>query len=176
MKLLSFLSGDSPAAFCLRFLLLLPAFTLLTLTPWFKALVEEPLILANASLTHWLLRLMGANVTRGGAFVYSPEFSIEVVSGCTGLFVFLFLLAAVLAFPSSWASKGMAVFAGGALIFVLNQLRLLTLYFIGRSFPSLFDDMHVYVWQGVIIVIVAFGWYSWAVRTQRSEASGQGTS
>lgn len=170
---ISFLLGDRPSAFCLRFLLLLPVLTLLTLAGWFKTIVEEPLILANSWLTFWFLDLMGAQVTLNGAFIYSREFSIEVVSGCTGLFVFLFLFAAVLAFPSPWKSKGKAILLGGTLIFVLNQVRLLTLYFIGTSFPSLFDDMHVYVWQGVIIVFVAFYWYSWAVGSQRSELSGE---
>ena len=87
--------------------------------------------------------------------------------------MFLFLFAAVLAFPSSWKSKGKAIVLGGAMIFVLNQVRLLTLYFIGKSFPLLFDDVHIYVWQGVIIVFVAFYWYSWAVRSQRSELPGE---
>ncbi len=169
---MSFLLGDRPSAFCLRFLLLLPVFTLLTLGAWFKTAIEQPLILANAWLTFQLLDLMGAQVTLNGAFIYSREFSIEVVSGCTGLFVFLFLLAAVIAFPSAWKAKGKAILLGGVLIFVLNQVRLLTLYFIGRAFPSFFDDMHIYVWQGVIIVIVAFYWYSWAARAPRSALSG----
>ncbi len=172
--ILSFFFSDKPAAFCVRVLLLLPAFTVLTLPPWFKTLVEEPLILLNAQLTHWFLNLMGLGVSRNGAVVHSPQFSIEVVSGCTGLFVFLFLLAAVLSFPTPWKSRGKAILFGGALIFVLNQVRLLSLFLIGKSFPSLFEDMHVYVWQGIIIVVVAFYWYGWAVGTPQRGAPRRG--
>ena len=169
--LFSYLFSAAPAAFCVRVVVLLGGLIAATFAPLYRTLVEEPLINVNAMVTYWLLKPV-ADVHLHGPFVRSAEFSMEIVSGCTGIFVFLFLVAAVLAFPSSGRQKLRALLGGALLIFVLNQIRIVSLFFVGRSFPDLFDDFHVYVWQGVIIVVVAFFWYRWAVRTQSAEQTG----
>ena len=41
-------------------------------------------------------------------------------------------------------------------------MRLYTLFLLGQSYPKLFDDVHVYIWQGVTIAVVLLYWYAWA--------------
>ena len=169
-KILNYLRGGSPGAFCVRLVVLLGLLTALTLAAPFKALIENPLIALNAWLSHWILDLMGEEVSRDGNFVRAREFSFEVVSGCTGLFVFLFLLSAVVAFPSSWGRRLRAIAIGAALIFVLNQLRIVSLFYVGRHYFEYFKHVHVFFWQSVIIVVTALYWYSWAARTDAGAA------
>jgi len=156
--------APTPIGFCLRFGLLIGAFIGISLTSAFETLVEQPLILVCAQLSNALLNMLGAGTVRNGAFVSSPDFSFHVVEGCTGQFVFFLLLAAVLAFPTRWSSRLLCLLIGGTLIFVLNQIRIVSLYYVGVHWPHLFEDLHVYVWQGLIIVILTFFWYAWAAR------------
>jgi exosortase/archaeosortase family protein len=165
--------SPKPLAFGLRLVVLVGLLTALSLTPPFKSFVEEPLIDFNAWLSHYLLRLIGVEASLHGRFVYGPAFSFEVVSGCTGIFVFLLVLSAVLAFPARWRSRLVCLLGVAALIFVLNQVRIVSLYFVGAHWRERFEDMHLYVWQGFIIVAVTVYWYVWAARSGRPDAAAE---
>jgi exosortase/archaeosortase family protein len=157
--------APTPVAFCLRFVTLVLLLTLLTLTAPFREYLEAPLIRSSAWLSHVILNLFGTGTTLSGDVVSSPAFPpMRVVSGCTGLFVFLLLLSAIVAFPAGWKSRAKGIAAGAGLLFCLNQVRLVTLFLAQGWFPHLFQDLHVFVWQGIIIVVVAFYWYAWAAR------------
>jgi exosortase H (IPTLxxWG-CTERM-specific) len=158
------LRGGGAVGFSVRALTLLAVLTLLTITSWFRAGIEGPLISINADVSRWILTALGTPTLRDGQHLHAAGFSVEVVSGCTGLFVFIILLAAVLAFPASWRMKAAGLAWGAALIFVLNQLRIVTLFLAGARAPWLFEDLHLFVWQGAIVVLIAFYWYAWASR------------
>lgn len=166
-KTLSYPFSATPAAFCLRLLLLIPFFTVVTLTTPFKNAVEEPLIRFSAWLSHVILSFLGAETNLSGRFISSTSTgnTIEVVSGCTGLFVFVLLLSAVLAFPARWSHRIKGLLLGAALLLCLNQARIVSLFLVHGHFPHLFDDLHLFVWQGIIIVVVTFYWYAWATRS-----------
>ena len=164
-KVLEWLFSETPLAFSTRVLLIVGVLTSITLTPLFKVLVEQPLILFISWVTEGFLSLLGAGTWRAGSFISSREFSIEIVSGCTGIFTFILLFSAIVSFPVSWRSRLRAILAGALLIGLLNEVRIISLFYIGRSFPEAFDDIHIYVWQGVIIVAVAFYFYAWVARS-----------
>ena len=153
-----------PLFFCLRLLVLLPILTLLTLLPLFERLVEQPLIRFNAWLSWLILRCFGAHAALQGAVVHSSRFSMEVVSGCTGTFVFLLLLVSIVSCPAGWRMKLKGILVGGAFIGILNQVRLVTLFVIGNRLPGYFEEIHVYLWQGAVSVLVILYWYLWARR------------
>jgi exosortase H (IPTLxxWG-CTERM-specific) len=165
-----FLVAPTALAFSLRFMFLVLAFTALTLTAPFHSAVEEPLLHLNAWLAHRVLVLLGAQATLAGTLVTSPGFSMEVVSGCTGLFIFLVLLAGVLAFPARWSHRIKGFLGGAVLLFVLNLVRIVSLFFLGRLLPDHFEDFHFFIWQGIIILVTAFYWYSWALRERPPQA------
>lgn len=162
---LGFLRSGTPVSFAVRVVLLLLALTGITLLPLFHAYVLEPLMVLDAKLTHWIVQLFGADTTQSGRFVYSDHFSIEVIPGCTGLYTMVILTAMVLAFPVSWKRRLVGAAVGIGLILTLNLTRLVTLFFVGRSYPQLFEEAHVVVWQSITIVIALVFWYSWAQRS-----------
>lgn len=157
--------SDAALAFCSRVVLLLGALTAISLTGPFKAWVEEPLISFVTWTTDGLLALFGAETSRWGSVIHSKGFNIEIVSGCTGIFTFTLLLSAIVCFPAAWRARLRGLLGGALFILALNQVRIITLFFIGKSYPELFSEMHVFVWQGVIIVAVAFYFYWWVSRS-----------
>ena len=165
--------GGGAIAFSLRVIILLPLLALLSITSWFRAGVERPLIGLNAEISRSILGALGTPTRRDGDHLHAAGFSVEIVSGCTGLFVFLILLAATLAFPASWRARVIGLAGGAVLIFVLNQVRIVSLFLVGAKAPRFFEDLHLFVWQGAIIVLVAYYWYAWASRALPSGKSAE---
>jgi exosortase H (IPTLxxWG-CTERM-specific) len=170
--LLSFPLQKTPAAFCARAVVLLLAFGLSSLSGPFDSLITNPLILLSAWLTHVCVSALGTATQLSGRFVYSsgpsgrsPSFSIEVIPECTGVFAFIILLSLILAYPARWGWKAAGLISGALLILLLNQVRLVTLFLLGIKAPELFEETHVFVWQGIFILVIAFFWYAWVRRT-----------
>jgi len=173
-KPIRYLLAPQMVPFVLRALVLVALLTWMTQTAAFESGIKIPLMCANAWLTHKTLALFGTETYLQDRFVYGENFNIEIVEACTGLFVFVLLFSATIAFPSAWKSKGLGVLFGAAMIFVLNWARIISLFYLGSWKREWFDDAHLYVWQGVTIACVTIYWYAWAVRTvpadQPSEA------
>ena len=63
---------------------------------------------------------------------------------------------ALLAFPAGWKNKIIGLFAGIFLLFILNLIRIITLFLAGIYYPKAFDLLHVEVWQ-VLFILAAVG-------------------
>ncbi|MFC2078776.1 hypothetical protein ACFLSZ_02230, partial [Candidatus Bipolaricaulota bacterium] len=111
-----------------------------------------------------ILNLFGQNTVVVGTTVQSSLFGISVVTACTGIFITGLFLIAVVAFPARWLSKliGAGIGIGG--IFVVNIVRLVSLYFIGVHWPGFLDQAHQLIWQSLLIVIAVALWLLWAGR------------
>jgi len=95
----------------------------------------------------------------------SPQASLSIVRGCDGAGVAFLLTAAVLAFPAPLRRKVLGVAGALALTYLLNQLRVVGLYFIAAYRHDWFDLLHNFLIPTFIIVMccVAFaGWASWS--------------
>ena len=167
MRLRSWIScllAPTPLPFFLRFAALSLTLGLLSYAGAFTAHIEVPLVHLNARLTQVSLNALGVPAGASGTIVHSGEFLIEVVPQCTGLSVFLILLAAILAYHGGWRWRLWGLFVGTALIFLLNHVRLVTLFLIGRKAPGIFDDTHLVIWQSFFILCVSLYFYWWAQR------------
>jgi exosortase H (IPTLxxWG-CTERM-specific) len=100
-------------------------------------------------------------VSLSGRIVTIHGFAVEVIEECTGIYEMLLFAAAVLAFPSTWKSKGLGFLMGLPLIYFFNILRIVFLAVIGVHFRSLFDFMHIYFWQATLVVIIVTVWFLW---------------
>ncbi len=117
-----------------------------------------------AQITSGILNLFGQQTTVAGSVVSSELFGINVVTACTGLFTTGLFLIAVVAFPTGWRSKliGAGIGLGG--IFLVNVIRLVSLFFIGVHLPGFLDPAHQLVWQSLLIVFAVALWLLWAGR------------
>ncbi|MFC2094992.1 hypothetical protein ACFLSW_00935 [Candidatus Bipolaricaulota bacterium] len=111
-----------------------------------------------------ILNLFGQNTIVVGTTVQSSLFGISVVTACTGIFITGLFLIAVVAFPTRWRSRliGAGIGIGG--IFIVNIIRLVSLYFIGVHWPGFLDQAHQLIWQSLLIAIAVVLWLLWAGR------------
>jgi len=111
-----------------------------------------------------ILNLFGQQTIVVGTTVQSSIFGISVVTACTGVFITGLFLVAVVALPTQWISKliGAGIGIGG--IFMVNIVRLVSLYFIGVYRPGFVDQAHQLIWQSLLIVIAVALWLLWAGR------------
>lgn len=98
-----------------------------------------------------LLEIMGVSCAQNGSLIQLPSITLDVKFGCNGLEAVMIYSVAVVAFPSSWKKKVLGILAGLALLQVLNILRIAALAYSGVHFRSLFEYIHVYVAQGLMI-------------------------
>jgi exosortase/archaeosortase family protein len=119
---------------------------------------------AFAVSTGVVLRLLGNDVVVRGTDIVSGPFGISVVTACTGLLVTGLYLAAVAAYPASWRARLTGVGLGTAGLFVVNVVRLASLYYVGRYWREALDPIHQLVWQSLVIAIAVALWLVWAGR------------
>ncbi len=117
-----------------------------------------------ALISSAILNVLGQDTMVSGTTVQSSIFGISVVTACTGIFITGLFLIAVLALPTQWMAKMIGVGLGIGGIFLVNVVRLVSLYFIGVHWPSFLDQAHQLIWQSLLIVIAVALWLFWAGR------------
>jgi len=133
--------------------------------------LEPRLIALVAKLTAAALTAVGKPAQAGGAYVYGPGLTFEIIPACTALQPMLLVLAAVFAYPCRWRDKllGAAVGVGG--LFLVNLLRLVSLYFIGLWWPSRFEQMHILLWQPLVMLAAVALWLFWVLELARPQVT-----
>jgi len=94
---------------------------------------------------------------------------IEIVNGCTGLDVGIFLASAVLVFPAPWRDRLRGVALGFAVALGVNFLRVLTLCWLVDGSPRVFDLLHTYVWPVLISLACLATLFAWIRSTPAAD-------
>ncbi len=133
---------------------------------WSAGLAHFVIDTCTVAPAAWLARGLTGNaqIVAAGASLQAPDGSIRVLYGCEGTDVLMVLLAALLAAPGSWRGKLTGVLAGAALVYMLNQTRVLALFYAVRRAPTWFGAIHGLIApMVVVIVVVAFflAWLRW---------------
>ena len=118
----------------------------------------------TAHLTAMGLSVLGEVVRVEGVSLYSPLLNMRIVSECTAITPTMVFAAAVLAFPSSKSVKLKGLMFGIGALYLINLVRVVSLFYIGTHAPDQAEFAHIVVWQ-VVMVLVAIGlWSLWAGR------------
>lgn len=91
----------------------------------------------------------------------STGFGVSIEAGCNGIEAVVILVAAVIAFPSSWKLKCIGIAAGFVAIQAVNLLRIISLYYLGQWNFQIFEFAHLYLWQALIMLDVLIVWLLW---------------
>jgi exosortase/archaeosortase family protein len=92
-----------------------------------------------------------------GASIKAQGGGINVLNGCEGTEVLFLLIAALVAYPISWRFRALGMLTGTFLVYLLNQMRLLALFYSYRSDRALFDQLHGLVAPLMLIALsIAF--------------------
>ena len=152
-----------------RFLVLFPIF----LTVGFCALLIPFLHPAVTAFTRGLvevsamvIRLFGGHAAAQQVILRNPSngFAMEVLDGCNGDDVAVLLWAAILAYPASWLQKGKGLLAGTAAIYLINFLRIISLFYLGQYNTRWFEFAHLYVWESVFVLLTLTIFCMWVRR------------
>jgi len=130
------------------------------------------LSLVITELSDATLRTLGFDVGRESRTLFVPggSFGMRVDNDCNGAWAHLIFLAAVLAYPASWKEKLLGLTVGQSLLFLLNVVRVASLFVIGVYVPSVFRATHVYVWQFLIIGLALLLFVVWVDKFVRRPA------
>ncbi len=147
--------------------LALGALWALELLPALGALLA-PLNVLTAQLTAAMLAAVGLSVARAGAvLVHAGGFTGVIDHACTALVPVVVLAALLLPRAASRRARASGVLLGAVLLVAVNQLRLVSLVWLGVQAPDLFQLAHVWLWPALLVATTAgYGW-AWARRTCR---------
>ena len=106
-----------------------------------------------------------------GPRIKAPGGGINVLNGCEGTDILFLLTAAFLAFPMSWRSRVVGLGLGVVLVYVLNEARILALFYAYRSDRALFDLLHTVVAPIILIAAAAAYFYAWAHRDRLAKTA-----
>jgi exosortase H (IPTLxxWG-CTERM-specific) len=155
--------------FSLSFLTLCSVFAVVTSTPQADRLLHEPLSRLICQLSAPVLSLIG-DVSSTGTYLSLNEFEVSVGEACNGVLPTYIFLSAVLAFPSRWRDKALGALLGTAAIFLINLIRVVTLMVYGAHWLESFQQVHIYVWQTLVVVLSMAVWVFWVERFTRPRA------
>jgi exosortase H (IPTLxxWG-CTERM-specific) len=116
-----------------------------------------------------VMNIFGANANVQNCVLSTPNFSINIVDGCNGIYATAILISGVLAYPSRWSYKLRGIVLGVIAVFALNLGRVISLFYLGQYYPSIFEEAHVYAWQPIIIVWAIFVWDFWARQSEKGK-------
>ncbi|HXX57752.1 MAG TPA: exosortase H [Thermodesulfovibrionales bacterium] len=114
-----------------------------------NGLYTEGVVKATAQV----LGAMRVPATCDGSLIHLPAISLDVKFGCNGLEAVMIYSVAVIAFPSPWKKRLIGIGAGFVVLQTLNILRIAFLAYAGIHFKSLFEYLHIYVAQGIMIAV-----------------------
>lgn len=127
----------------------------------FYEYVNVPFTSFIVMASSFLINLFGGTSSVSGTHLSNPEFGINVVDGCNGIYATAILLSGVIAYPARVKYKLVGILIGFTAIFALNLVRVISLLYLGQYFPDVFKEIHVFVWQPIIIVWAIYIWYFW---------------
>jgi exosortase H (IPTLxxWG-CTERM-specific) len=141
--------------FAVVYLLLMGAFFLLIGLKQVQEIIDLNGIYTTGVVlvTTKVLGIMNIPCSFQGSIINLPSISLNVRFGCNGLEAVMIYSVAVIAFPSPWRKKLAGILVGFVVIQVLNILRIAALAYAGVHFRNLFEYIHIYVAQGVMIAV-----------------------
>jgi exosortase family protein XrtM len=110
-------------------------------------------------------------VEASGATLLARGGGLRVLRGCEGVEAWFLLLAALTAAPMRWRRRITGMLFGTALVYVVNQLRIVALFYLYRLDRDLFAAMHGAVAPLLVVVIVGLFFRTWLHRSGVSDAA-----
>lgn len=157
------------ATFALLFLVLFGSFHVLYETARGTAverlLIDDFTVKPSVALINLLTP--AESVTAKGHRLVSPSARLSVLNSCEGFETMLLLIAAVAAYAARWRAKAIGLLLGMLLIYALNQVRIVSLYYAFRYDRELFHALHGYLAPMLIIAAAGLYFLWWVSREQR---------
>lgn len=124
---------------------------------WVERLVIDQMTVQTAA---WLIDAAAPSVgvTAEGSRLRAPGGGINVINGCEGVDVAFLMACAMLVAPQSMRARLGGLLVGSAVVFMLNQARVVGLFYAFRNDRALFDMLHG-VLAPLLLIIAAGGFF-----------------
>ena len=157
--------STTPLRFGLKFVaaftLLLGAFEASRGTAFERLVVESLMLAPTASLINAVTP--NEHVELAGRTLVSPGgANLRVTRGCEGVEILLLLVAAMFAFPASLERRVRGLIVGSILAYALSIFRLMSLHYILRYNPVLWEALHGLVLPLGPIVLLSLYFLRWS--------------
>ena len=96
-----------------------------------------------------------------GDVLRGPGTRLRIVAGCDGTETLFLLTAGFVVAPLPWRRRLLAWAIGLPFVYVLNQARILSLYYSLRADAALFDALHGIVTPVLMVIAVLAFYYVW---------------
>ncbi len=136
-----------------------------------KEYISMPLNRQIAVISAALINVGDSDAVATGTQICSNSGAVDIKEGCNGLYATVILLAGMVAFPASWRQRAIGILLGTVALFVINLIRVITLFYLSASHPELFQEAHMFIWQFAIIIIAALLWLVWYDKIVSREAA-----
>ena len=113
-----------------------------------------------------LLSSLGKTEVNGAKLSFSG-FTVEIIDECTAIFSAIVYCSCVLAYPTTLKRRAVGIIFGVPCLYAINLLRLFILAIVGAFYPSMFEFMHVYLWQASFIIFVILIFLLWLKMTEK---------
>jgi exosortase family protein XrtM len=97
-----------------------------------------------------------------GRTLASAGSHLRITRGCEGTEMFLLLLSAILAFPTTLRHRIRGLLWGAGLVYALTIIRLMALHYILRYSPSAWEALHGLVMPLAPIVVIGLYFLRWS--------------
>ncbi|MCA8891471.1 MAG: exosortase H [Hyphomonas sp.] len=156
------------ARFVIAFLVLALAGIGILQVSWVDDYLVTPFTELLVRICAVLISIFGGEVQTNGTVLSFRRggVGVSVENGCNAVEVCMLLAAAVLAWPSPIKQKLFGLLACVGLVQTVNLFRIISLLFILRSAPSVFEFFHLYVWEVMILLEAVVIFFVWVGRGQ----------
>jgi exosortase family protein XrtM len=133
--------------------------------PWLRDCAHYyGIVLPAAKLVNFVAPQEAVSAAKGT--LESSRASLGIVRGCDGAGVAFLLVAAVVGCPVRLKHKLLGILGGVLLTYALNELRVVSLYFVAAYRPEWFEPLHNYFVPIFLIVATGLFFLSWTAWTQ----------
>jgi len=146
--------------FVIGFSLLMGGFEAARGTAFEHFVVETLILKPTTSLINFLTPQ--EHVELIGRTIASSSGSLRVTRGCEGIEMFLLLIAAVLAFPTTLKRRAQGLLFGSVLAYILSVSRLMILHYVLRYSPGLWGALHGLILPLGPVVLMALFFLRWS--------------
>ncbi len=103
-----------------------------------------------------------------GNYVIGNGSSLEIVRGCDGAGFLFLALAAIVATGGCWQHLMLGFISAAALVYALNEARIVALYVALQCAPSWFNSLHTVVFPGLFVLLGILGYLAWSARPSQA--------
>jgi exosortase/archaeosortase family protein len=139
-----------------------------------RAVIEIATVQTSVALIRQLTPEVQAQAQ--GSRIRAPGGGINILNGCEGTEALFLLIAAMVAHRATWRQRALGLVAGAVVVFGLNQLRVLALFYSYRSDRALFDQLHGLVTPLLLIcaaVALFAAWADWVRHDAERRLAGE---